>query len=1554
MDEKATRVVRAGLPQSGDPRKAALLLVVVMLLSLMQPASADANVAQDDFGVLDALAETLESRSDSNEELVAINGAQESFAILDASKRPVQSGDALADAESYLNQVELRDTSPLIEDHPRPYNFLTDLATSPDDWPYNLWETLFSVENLGIDNLLGIGINTYAIYINFTSRNNGPSYEAWDSGTFTGELLVGTDLVLFRNYVDIDGDGTDDLSVALTIEGLTTVNEGWGVEFGDGVIPVIEEIWLRPTFQWNVEALNENDPLWDELEHLEVSLMKGLAFDVTLSNSESYAIVIDTRFTQPPHDVTLGVGIQKMTFALNALYASVGQLGIDLLGGQVNSSDLSLTSVSAPYAVRLANPNANGAQKQTDCSQTFNYDPATDGDAKSREHKCSIGIGIGYVHFGEVRSDGTVPILEVAYLDVGFHPEKGETLLPSEVDLTLRNDNYGQNSFDTVELYSDVGIDVYLHYFEDRSNVPEGDSPFGNITDSRIWIRGLPSDSLHEDEINAIFTMIGEAPGSANLPGEIPERLSFIVAIKNFTGDQTNNVNDPTLPVNPASPPNTLLLIAGTESIDSLDFISTFKRGGYVDDSSSMLVQVVDVPRVIVIQGSFLIPSSGTSRINYDNPNLNSIAQLLDNALLTVIEVVLDIGTILNGLPNAVVGTAGSTGGEVDIRCFNQVKKSLPTSQREIMYLGEMSFALASSPQPWLPEMDHILLSEDTNIEVVNGRLGPQDPLVPVAMSMRIGGISNVRHSFDPVNEVRIMELNGEAAGSLLIGHIRHDDGNLEEAVKQSATVSNRPGTFNILQQAESLQYSASEPIGTITYGGASGTQRNAIRLSGLPATFSLVLGDTVGYVADAPMDSIQLQMSNATTPLTMDGDHMRFWVNEDTAEASLSTQISDVTSIQRLSPLVPGSSGPEGNSVIELVRSESSAFGISLEDESNYEDPFLGLNGKVYFAPLPANISLTLPSDVDSDGLELPTFGEDEGIEALSFFLGDLVDFGTVVNDFVHVLTMDVGGEIGESENMSLGLDLFTGEAFNMTVDMKKGSNLVNEPEWAHGIGVESIEQTLPTFNLTRMPTFVESSRITMTEILEDGKISYDERNQAISIANAANITNGERLVEALEDGRIYDEEMIGVNITLLEEEGITLTDRRSWHLKAWLPSLPAGKIEMIYDFRMINEVPTYEIDLKMSQWQPEREQVSIIARGLEGQDLELVIDGLDTSQPNNVQINVLFSVQENLTVPRVSIDMRYDAGVRLKSAYALLIDHQALTRVEALVMGIPQSTDVSATIGDVLELDLFVPEIHRNNSHSADSLMLKQLRYVDGFWWPSTAFMRDLPGAMNLSTAPDTRFDIRQQTSFQGMRTLDYSSNTDDMDLYLEATGRSIDAKGDVLMLAEDLPKRFVLEQTDDYGMRIVSSDGGVKRVYFKQTNLPAAPGVTLERIEVVGENLKGATIHIYTGPGEFPVIVIDDINEGRLVASAQAFVEPGYYIPILGDMRLDGRAVLLDAQFTGIVPTASSIGINGLVTDLSLVGSLTGEFVETRHIMVVEPISSAVASGLAILFG
>ncbi|MEZ8079034.1 MAG: hypothetical protein QMC53_05410 [Candidatus Poseidoniaceae archaeon] len=1553
MDERKPRLIRQGLPQKADPRRMSIFLVLVMMSSIAVPANADVSVATDDFGILDALTQTLADREQSGESFIAVQGADNSLAYVDAAARPINTGDALSEADSYLNDIEMRDSTPFETDHPRPYQFLIGEATHPDGWPYNLFNTLFSTEQFGLDNLLGVGINTYAIYVNYSSRNDGPSHEAWDSGTFTGEIFTASGgLTLFENYIDVDGDGVDDLSVALTVEGIATIGEGIGVELSDDIIPIVEEIWIRPTFKWAVTTLDQNDPLWNELANLEVSLMKGLAFDITFDDSESYAIVIDTRFTQPPNDFTLGVGIQKMTFDVNSAFTSAFALVAALIGGQVNSSELALTSVSAPYALRITNPNHDSSDLQTDCEDADYFDPINDHLAESRMHKCGFSIGIGYVHFGQQSEGQAVPILELAYIDAGFHPEQGSTLLPSEVDLTLRNDNFGKNSFDTVEVYSDTGIDLYVHYYEDRSEVPEGDLPFGNITDSRVWIRGLPSGSLHVDEIDAIFSMIGEAPGSANLPGDMPTRLSLIIAIKNFTDDKDGNVNDPTLPVNPSSPPNTLIAIVGTESIDRLEYKSTFMRGGYVNDSSSLQVAIDNVPKAIVVQGSFLVPSSGLGRINFDNPNLNTVAQVFDNALLSIVEIILDIGDVVNGLPSSIVGTAGSSGGEVNINCYNQIKQSLPTSVREPMEIGSLQLAISSSNQPWLPEMDHILLSQDLNLDVVAGRLGNQPPLVPVAISIKIGGISHIKHSFDPVNEIRNMELDGIEGGALLIGHINHHGMDLDDAVKQSATVSNRPSSFLVVQTASELSYSASAPIGTITYGGTSGDQRNAIRLAGLPATFSILLGDTIGYVASEPMDSIQIQMTNASQPLTMDGDHFRYWVDGDNGEASLSTQISNVTSLQRLSPLVPSASGPEGNSRIQLLRSSSSPFNIIMEDVSVYDDPFLGLNGRARLDPLPGNITMAYPSSVDSTNLQLPDFGDDEGIEAVSFFLGDLVDFGTVVNDLIYSMSMDLAGASGNNEDMAIGLDLETGEEFDITSEFTKGTNVDNVPSWQHGLSMEVEEQTRIIFNLSRMPTFTLSSRQVVNSALEDGMISRGEVDAVVGALEAANITDARIFANSLSDSVITDEEIARVNLSKWEEQGITIEDRRSWHIRSWLPNLPPGTILIEYDYRTLDGIPTYELDIELDQWQPERQQLTLEVNGFDGKNLKLVLDGLDNQKPNNVVANAVFSTQDNLTVPRVTVDMYYDIGTRLNSAHAIFIDKHVMNRIEALIIGVPQSTDFSATIGDVLLVDIEVPSEYQLDGHSADAIMLQSMRYIDGFWWPATVFMRDLPGVMQLKAQPQLVFDIREMSSFQGMMSLDYTSNTDDMDLYLEAKGRAIDAKGDILMLAEDLPRRFVLIPTEDWGMKVDSSGVGVKRVYIRQSNIPSAPGVTIDRIEIVGQDLKSATIHIYEGPFKYPIIVLDDITNGRIIVSAQATVEPEFYYPALDGVVIDGRAVLLDAQFTGVIPTASSLGINGIVTDLSLVGTLTGGAVETRHIMVVEPLTTLLASGLMLL--
>ncbi|MGB2175012.1 MAG: hypothetical protein ACPH13_00985 [Candidatus Poseidoniaceae archaeon] len=1555
MVEEAIRLIRPGLHQPKRGRLA-VFLIVVLLVPIFQPVQADASVERDDFDLMETFSNLMELQESSDDTVIAAGSSASSLALVEASKRDSREGDPLNDSTEYLSQAQLRDTSPFEPDHPRPYEILLDTSTQPEGWPNNLVQTLFSLESWDITDPLAVGINTYALYINFSSRDNGPQYEAWEYGTFTGELFVGTDLVLFENYIDIDGDSVDDVSISLTVLGLLTLNEGFGFEpplNPLNPLNIPDTLWLRPTFQWKVDYLNENDPIWDELAHMEVSLLKGLAFDSAIQDSQSYALVLDTSLTQPPNNFRVEVGIQEFRFSIsNTIGNAFSQLTDFLTGGALPADALSLTSVSAPYSISIRNTNSDSENKQTECDESY-YDVFNDHSSVSENHKCGYGIGIGFIQFDQVDQQGQAEIIDMGYLDVGFHPEYGSNVLPEEVDLVLRNDNLGDNTFDTVELYSDVGADLWLHYFEDRSNTLEGNS-FGNTTDSRLWIRGIPSGTLPQEEINAIFTMIGEAPGSSNLPGEVPDRLSFILAIKNFSGDVTANENDLTLPVNPAAPPSTLIMVAGTERIDSLTYDSTMKRGGYENDVSSLSIHVENLPEVLILKGSFQLSSTGLSRVNFNNPDLNTIAQLLDNALLTLVEIVLDLGSILNTLPDLIVGTAGSSGGQLEVLCLSQVRQTWSNGAvRGPSSLGRISMAIGSSDHPYISDSDHILLSQDTEIELVDGRDGPIEPIVPVAMSIRVSNISRVFQSYDPVTSVRSLELEGQQSGGLLVGHIRHSGSNFENVTAQSAMISNRPAFLSVVQDPAKLVYSASEPIGTITYGGEQGAQRNAIRLEGLPAEFQLNLGDNVGFQAETPITSIMVQMTNATTPLTMDGDHFRFWVDADSAQASLSAKISNVQSVQRYSPIDPNSTGPEGSARYALQRQVSAPFSISMEDVSNYEDPFLGLNGMMRLEPLPANLEILLPSDLDSSGLEIPDFSQGEGVEALSFFLGDVVGIGGLVNDLVYGLVSNVGDTTGETEDVAYELDMTTGESFDIVADMRKGSVPVGEPAWQHGLDMQATERTVLDFNLTKLANLTESSRLVIDDILADYIIDVDERDQLKTTFSQTNLSFAYPLIEFLEDGIITEKELIGVDVELLENLGVTFEKRRSWHLRTWLPQLPSGKIEISYIFSMEDEIPTYDFKMNLEEWLPAQERLYITMSGIEQSTAELQIFGFDTDATRDVYVSAVFTRQDNLTVPRLSIAMEYDVGQSLDYAYAVFVDHENLVRAETFIDTVPQRTEFSATIGDVLILTVDVPQDPDKGETSVESMMILQHRFVDGFWWPATTFFRDIPSQMFLSAKPDTRYDIREETSFQGMMTLDYASNSDKMDMYIEAHGRAIDAKGDTLMMAKNLPKTFKLETTEDWGVRIVSSDNGVEELYMRQSNVPAAPGVVLERLEIIGEDLKGATITIHRPLG-YPVIILDDITTGRLVSSAEVYIEPGVYAPLFGGLEVDGRGVLLDAQFTGVIPTSTSIGINGVVTDLSVVSTLTANSVETRHIMVVEPFTSGIASLFAMIFG
>ena len=70
-------------------------------------------------------------------------------------------------------------------------------------------------------------------------------------------------------------------------------------------------------------------------------------------------------------------------------------------------------------------------------------------------------------------------------------------------------------------------------------------------------------------------------------------------------------------------------------------------------------------------------------------------------------------------------------------------------------------------------------------------------------------------------------------------------------------------------------------------------------------------------------------------------------------------------------------------------------------------------------------------------------------------------------------------------------------------------------------------------------------------------------------------------------------------------------------------------------------------------------------------------------------------------------------------------------------------------------------------------------------------------------------------------------------------------------------------------------------------------------------------------------------------------------------VGDTTFDGRAVLIDAQITGGVPTGTTVGVNGLASDLSIL-NLMGFKGQTTHYLLPEPLTTAIVTGVATLAG
>ena len=1446
--------------------KVTLILAVIFVSPLLLPftsVNGEPRFESSDFGVLEELNEMLDERD-------SFLGSNSVSPLADARIDAVRDAVISSGPDSPISVVgpaidglSLVSTSPPAPEHPAPYDLLLTGGNNPG-MVDNIWQTLFNITD-------------YVIWTQYIDVN-GQITEQYQVVSFSSSLFsilnINTEALL--HSVDVDGDGDDDIQVGLKVD--VEFIGGWGIEDGT--------LWIEPGIEFTVRDIGNSasDPDWNSMEALHVSLIKAFSYSASdsllnLGEGESYVWVIDSRFTTPPNDFKFEVGIERLffdlagtgqDFAATLLAAITDPFG---LADPPEESGITFASIAAPYSLRFE----NGGQDE--CSESYNTSELY--TRSSMEISCGVSAGFGYIHYSPPDDNSNRKMWELAYIEARFHPHGESKRLPSSAELIVRTDSVlptmggmeGEKSLTTLEYWADRRSDLHIHFHEDRSELPESeaDGSFGNTTDSLGWFRGMPAGTLSEEQIERVFRMLGSAD-QPELPGDIPERLGLIIGIKNFTRDSSQNVDDPTLPVNPADPPDSLIVVRSVQPIQELDYTSWFSRGGESQDHRRIHIFADSIPSAVAVYGSFGLGGSAESNNSLDSGNnLDFISKIVDSVILNVVDVFLDVGSILNEVPSTLVELiSGSVdAGGISGREIHLLMTDNWLASRNAFPLDELSMQIGSSDHLTSPG-NHVILSRDRGLGMIQTDHGPKDPLVPIAASINFSGLqafSLVDSNSSDTQELTLKTVSNE---DIRLAYVSHQTSSLEDSDYQSAWLSDVPNNITISVSASGVDYSASSEIDSIIYSGFDGSHRQVVRISGFPSSFSTTSGSVLSWSSDSAIDLIEAQISDSTEPLSMVGDHFLFHHDPMSNTSSLSATVSGVSEVGWISPLEEGAPGNAGIGTAFATIEGKNTMRINIGNAPSSEN--LPLNVLAEIDPLPSSLSVQIPTGSDAGpSLDIPELNSSQGMTGIAFFIGGFSDLGRSVNEVLSGITTDIStGSSNGDGNFSFSLGLEADSNFDLVIESSMGADSIEEPEWVHGI-----------------------------------------------VLNSA--------LTGISDG---------------------------FHLKTWIPNLPA-LVDLSVSRTMIPSGEVWAVTIGLEGWEPYNSELVIASKGVNGQDVFLTIDGLDVGKPTSLLVDSVFRTEMVGGITEISTSTLYSMSNRLEWFHALLLDRQAGSRTEMMVQDIPESVEIQASLGNALSMDVTVPEQYRKGDLGVGSIMIQQMQWMEGSWWPATMFLTQVPGSMNLTTEPDLNFDITQNLAFQGMPILDFSASSEGMSLYIEARGRAINSKGDVVLMAEGLSDRLSIKPTKSFGLNIRSSGDGVDRLYFRATDIPTIPPVVLEQMEALGENLKSANIQIHEFgrmtvmiPG-YQLIEVSDVQGGRIIISARATAE-------VNGIDVDLRGVMLDAQVTGGIPSGTTLGVNGFASDLSLLNMIPGFSGSTSHWMAPEPVSSGILTVIATLEG
>ena len=144
-----------------------------------------------------------------------------------------------------------------------------------------------------------------------------------------------------------------------------------------------------------------------------------------------------------------------------------------------------------------------------------------------------------------------------------------------------------------------------------------------------------------------------------------------------------------------------MILLRSAQPLESIDYESWFERGGEASDHRKVSISIQSIPSALVLYGSFDVSGEDDDDISLDNSdNLDFVSRILDSLIMDLVDLYLEVGGVLNGIPATVVeAITGSVGpsGDLQGREFNLIMHDNWGVLRNELSIGKIGLQIGSS-----------------------------------------------------------------------------------------------------------------------------------------------------------------------------------------------------------------------------------------------------------------------------------------------------------------------------------------------------------------------------------------------------------------------------------------------------------------------------------------------------------------------------------------------------------------------------------------------------------------------------------------------------------------------------------------------------------------------------------------------------------------------------------------------------------------------------------------------------------------------------------------